>query len=80
MPYTGLDAYIADTQFRSRNPLFKTSETYHTEKETPCVSPLKQAQKQNISKQPANIECAKMKNKIFQKRVILQARYIFPIP
>ncbi|NQY89405.1 MAG: transposase [Colwellia sp.] len=33
MATTGLDAYIADTQFRSRNPLFKTSETYHTEKE-----------------------------------------------
>jgi len=30
---TGLDSYIADTQFRSRNPLFKVSETYHTEKE-----------------------------------------------
>jgi hypothetical protein len=28
-----LDRYIADTQFRSRNPLFKISETYHTEKE-----------------------------------------------
>lgn len=33
MATTGLDTYIADTQFRSRNPLFKTSETYHTEKE-----------------------------------------------
>lgn len=33
MSTTGLDAYIADTQFRSRNPLFKTSETYHSEKE-----------------------------------------------
>jgi len=33
MADTGLDTYIADTQFRSRNPLFKTSETYHTEKE-----------------------------------------------
>jgi len=30
---TGLDSYIADTQFRSRNPLFKTSETYQTEQE-----------------------------------------------
>ena len=30
---TGLDSYIADTKFRSRNPLFKVSETYHTEKE-----------------------------------------------
>jgi hypothetical protein len=30
---TGLDAYIADTAFRSRNPLFQASETYHTEKE-----------------------------------------------
>ena len=30
---TGLDSYIADTQFRSRNPRFKTSETYHTEQE-----------------------------------------------
>jgi len=33
MAATGLDIYIADTAFRSRNPLFKTSETYHTEKE-----------------------------------------------
>jgi len=33
MADTGLDTYIADTQFRSRNPLFKASETYHTEKE-----------------------------------------------
>ena len=33
MAATGLDTYIADTKFRSRNPLFKTSETYHTEKE-----------------------------------------------
>lgn len=33
MASTGLDSYIADTQFRSRNPLFKVSETYHTEKE-----------------------------------------------
>ncbi len=33
MATTGLDTYIADTQFRSRNPLFKVSETYHTEKE-----------------------------------------------
>jgi len=33
MATTGLDSYIADTQFRSRNPLFKESETYHTEKE-----------------------------------------------
>jgi len=33
MATTGLDTYIADTQFRSRNPLFKESETYHTEKE-----------------------------------------------
>ncbi len=33
MATTGLDAYMADTQFRSRNPLFKTSETYHSEKE-----------------------------------------------
>jgi hypothetical protein len=30
---TGLDAYMADTAFRSRNPLFKTSETYKTEQE-----------------------------------------------
>ncbi len=30
---TGLDSYIADTQFRSRNPLFKTSKTYQTEQE-----------------------------------------------
>ena len=33
MATTGLDSYMADTQFRSRNPLFKTSETYHTEQE-----------------------------------------------
>jgi hypothetical protein len=33
MATTGLDAYMADTAFRSRNPLFKTSETYQTEKE-----------------------------------------------
>ena len=33
MATTGLDTYIADTQFRSRNPLFKESETYHTEQE-----------------------------------------------
>ncbi|KGJ93815.1 hypothetical protein [Colwellia psychrerythraea] len=26
MTTTGLDTYIADTQFRSRNPLFKVSE------------------------------------------------------
>jgi len=30
---TGLDAYIADNAFRSRNPLFKNSETYLAEKE-----------------------------------------------
>jgi transposase len=30
---TGLDSYIADTKFRSRNPLFKSSETYHTEQD-----------------------------------------------
>jgi hypothetical protein len=33
MATTGLDAYMADTAFRSRNPLFKKSETYQTEKE-----------------------------------------------
>ena len=33
MATTGLDSYMADTQFRSRNPLFKSSETYHTEQE-----------------------------------------------
>jgi len=33
MATTGLDAYMADTAFRSRNPLFKESETYHTEQE-----------------------------------------------
>jgi hypothetical protein len=33
MANSGFDTYIADTQFRSRNPLFKESETYHTEKE-----------------------------------------------
>ena len=30
---TGLDTYIADTGFRSRNPLFTQSATYHQEKE-----------------------------------------------
>lgn len=29
---TGLDSYVADTGFRSRNPLFKSSETYQIEK------------------------------------------------
>jgi hypothetical protein len=33
MATTGLDSYMADTQFRSRNPLFKTNKTYHTEQE-----------------------------------------------
>jgi len=33
MASTGLDTYIADTKFRSRNPLFKTSETCQTEQE-----------------------------------------------
>nr|WP_232788003.1 hypothetical protein [Paraglaciecola sp. MB-3u-78] len=33
MSSSGFDTYIADTQFRSRNPLFKESETYHTEKD-----------------------------------------------
>jgi hypothetical protein len=33
MPSSGFDTYIADTQFRSRNLLFKESETYHTEQE-----------------------------------------------
>ena len=33
MAGTGLDNYIADTGFRSRNPLFQASETYQTEKE-----------------------------------------------
>jgi hypothetical protein len=33
MSSSGFDTYIADNQFRSRNPLFKDSETYHTEKE-----------------------------------------------
>ena len=33
MSTTGFDSYIADSQFRKRNPLFKDSETYHTEKE-----------------------------------------------
>jgi hypothetical protein len=33
MASTGLDSYMADNVFRSRNPLFKTSETYQTEKE-----------------------------------------------
>jgi rRNA processing protein Gar1 len=33
MASTGLDSYMADNAFRSRNPLFKVSETYQTEKE-----------------------------------------------
>ena len=33
MASTGLDAYMADTAFRSRNPLFQESETYQTEQE-----------------------------------------------
>ena len=33
MATTGLDAYMADTAFRSRNPLFKSSETYQNEQE-----------------------------------------------
>ena len=33
MPSSCFDTYIADTQFRSRNLLFKESETYHTEQE-----------------------------------------------
>ncbi|WP_354625360.1 transposase [Psychromonas sp. MME2] len=33
MATTGLDTYIADTAFRSRNPLFQTSQTYQTEQE-----------------------------------------------
>ena len=33
MAKTGLDAYMADTAFRSRNPLFQASETYKTEQE-----------------------------------------------
>jgi len=33
MATTGLDAYMADTAFRSRNPLFSKSETYTTEQE-----------------------------------------------
>ena len=33
MASSGFDTYIADTQLRSRDPLFKESETYHTEKE-----------------------------------------------
>ncbi len=33
MASTGLDSYMADNAFRSRNPLFKESETYQTEKE-----------------------------------------------
>ncbi len=32
MATTGLDSYIADTGFRSRNPLFTNSETYKVEK------------------------------------------------
>ena len=33
MATTGLDAYMADSAFRSRNPLFSQSETYQTEQE-----------------------------------------------
>jgi len=33
MATTGLDAYMADTAFRSRNPLFHESKTYQTEQE-----------------------------------------------
>ena len=33
MATTGLDVYIADTAFRSRNPLFQESKTYQTEQE-----------------------------------------------
>lgn len=33
MATTGLDSYIADTAFRSRNPLFRHSETYSTAQE-----------------------------------------------
>jgi len=33
MASTGLDAYMADSAFRSRNPLFSQSETYQTEQE-----------------------------------------------
>ena len=33
MATTGLDAYMADTAFRSRNPLFQQSETYQSEQE-----------------------------------------------
>jgi len=33
MATTGLDSYMADNAFRSRNPLFKISKTYTTEKE-----------------------------------------------
>jgi hypothetical protein len=32
MANSGFDTYIADTQFRSRNPLFKESETYQQKK------------------------------------------------
>ncbi|MBE0368514.1 transposase [Pseudoalteromonas aurantia 208] len=33
MAESGFDTYIADNQFRKRNPLFKESETYETEQE-----------------------------------------------
>ena len=33
MAKSGFDTYIADNQFRKRNPLFKDSETYETEQE-----------------------------------------------
>jgi len=44
MTKTGLDTYIADTQFRSLNPLFKISETYHTEKRNGDLSVVKAGQ------------------------------------
>lgn len=33
MATTGLDSYMADTQFRSRHPLYQASKTYQTEQE-----------------------------------------------
>jgi len=54
-------------QLEEQLSALNTPDALHRAK-TPRILLRKQAQKQNISKKPANIECAKMKNKIFQKR------------
>jgi len=46
MASTGLDSYMADNAFRSRNPLFQVSETYATEKEKRRLKPSKGKPKQ----------------------------------